>query len=451
MFNETAGSMYEEIENARKKKLRKKHVMKRRITAIVILVFIVLYLGILLNDIRRFHNGEHPLITIGHNVKEYDDGNVETYVSIGWVFRYYMRETINTNEIAPVWSPIKMDNELNRIIVDQNLPEMEKDYKIPDNIAKKDKVDGVLYFYDKDENLLGTYKCILSERDCDKSVSAIQDEDGYRRIYGVPMAIIENRYAFITERKNANTPAQETYVYLYDIAAKHLIGGYEDVRYTTTIKDDDNHEFGVIDNSKYIIKKDGYWGIDEVIKGQVSNFETYRYSYIDYDPETKLYIFKTPNNEWLAFDAEKKYATTPIKETLDSLYYKNDKIYMIAYEKNPTTTKRNYLLYNQDGVNVLSKEDIDDLKAYDKFLAYTKDEQLYIIDYDGAELISAVKLYFTPYQSKVKQYILRIIGNTLVIATPKSQEATHLVDESYYNMDDWSLIKTRENVKETIN
>ena len=450
MFNETAGSMYEEIENARKKKLRKRKLLKRRIIAIIVLILIVSYLGILLNDIRRFHKGDKPLITIGQSTKEYDDGKVETYTSIGWVFRYYMRETINTTEIVPIWSPIKMDSVLNRVIIDQDLPELETNYKIPDNIAKKEKVENVLFFYDKDEKLLGTYKCILSENDCIKSLSAVLEEDGISRIFGTPMSIIENRYVFITEFKNANTQAEEKHVYLYDIQAKHLIASYEDVRYTSTVKDEDNHEFGIIDNSKYIVKKDGLWGIDEVIKGQVSNFEAYRYKYITYDKETSLYVFETPTNEWLAFDANKKYATTPIKETIDSLYYKNDKIYMIAYNKNEATLKRNYLLYNQDAQNVLAKEDIDDLKAYDKFLAYTKDEQLYIIDYDGSELISSLKLHFVPYQSKVKPYTIRIVGNTLVIATPKSQEATHLVDEHYYNMEDWSLIKTRENVKETL-
>ena len=454
MFSETSGSMYEEIENARKKKLRKRYVMKRRIIAIVILAFIVLYLGLLLNDIRRFHKGDHPLITIGQTIKEYDDGKVETYTSIGWVFRYYMRETINTNEIAPIWSPIKKDSVLNRIVKDQDLPEIETNYTIPDNIAKQEKVNGVLFFYDKDENLLGTYKCALSENDCSISKSATQDEDKKSRLYDVPMAIIENIYVFITELKNANSKAEEKHVYLYDISAKHLIAGYQDVRYSTVYTNDNNKNFGLIDNSKYIVKKNDLWGIDEVIKGQVSNFEEFKYQYINYDEETHLYIFETPTdnwgvNKWLAFDAEKKIYTQPISEIIDSFYYKNDRIYILAYTTNETTLKRNYLLYNQEGQNVLSKDDIDDLRAYDKFLAYTKDKKLYIIDYDGKEVISSIQLNFYTIQTKIKKYYIRIIGNTLVISTPKSEEKTHLTDEYYYNMDDWSLTKTRQNVRET--
>ena len=452
MYNGTAGSMYEEIEEARRKKLRKRKIMRRRIIAVIILVIIVSYLLILLNDIRRFYMGQHPLITIGETTKEYDDGKVETYYSIGWVFRYYSRETIRQNEIAPFWSNIKMDKILNRNVNDPDLPELEKDYKVPDNISKKDKVNDILFFYDKDKNLLGTYKCILSEKDCEVSKSAYLDEDQKNRNTITNMAIIDNRYVFITEYKNKNSEAQEQHIYLYDITANHIIAQYEDVRYTLLEKDEDNHEFGVIDSSKYIVKKNKLWGIDEVIKGQVSNFEEYKYKFITYDDETKLYIFKDESNQWVIMNAQTRNYSKPIKETIDKLYYINDKIYIIAYVTNETNFKKNYLLYNQEAVNVLSKENIDDLKAYDKFLAYTNDSKLYIIDYDGVELISSIPLSFTPltkYQSKVQPFTIKILGDTLIISTPKDQTLTHMTTEYYYNIGDWTLIRTRDNVKET--
>ena len=452
MFTESSGSMYEEIENARKQKLRKRKIMKKRIIVIVVLVFILLYLGLFLNDIRRFHKGDKPLITISQTTKEYDDGKVETYSSLGWVFRYYLRETINLNEIAPIWSKIKKDKELDRKVFDDDLPEIETDYIIPDNISKKDKEKGVLFFYDKDENLLGTYKCALSENNCEIATSLVQDEDKKERTYGTKMDIIDNRYVFITEYKNAQTQAEEKHVYLYDISAKHLIAGYQDIRYTTLYVDDDNKNHGLIDNTKYIVKKNDLWGIDEVLKGKVSHFEEYKYDYINFDQETGLYIFEMPKddwgvNKWLAFDANKRLYTQPIQEIIDGFYYKNDRIYVLAYVKNESTSKKNYLLYNQEGENVLTKEDIDDLKAYDKFLAYTKDQYLYIIDYDGSELISSIKLNFVPNQTRVKQYYIKIIGSTLIISTPKEQTKTYLTDEYYYDMNDWSLTKTRKNVK----
>ena len=149
-------------------------------------------------------------------------------------------------------------------------------------------------------------------------------------------------------------------------------------------------------------------------------------------------------------DANNRVYTTPIEETIESLYYKNDKIYMVAYTKDKITFKKNYLLYNQDGKDVLSKEGIDNLKAYDKFLIYTKDKELYIINYDGEEVMVPIKLYLDNYTyGLVKPYTIRILDKTLVITIPQNATTTHLVDEYYYNMDDWSLIRSRKDVRET--
>lgn len=457
MFTSTAGSMYEEIENARKKKLRRRKILKKRIIVIVVLVLVVSYLGLLLNDIRRFKNSEHPLITISSNIKEYDDGKVETYVSLGWVFRYYYRETINDSELVPFWSKIRKDNELNRAVVDEDIPKMEE-YKVPSNPGKNAFVNGVLFFYDKDNNELGTYKCLLSESDCDVATSSYMDEDNRHRPYSLKMGIIDNRYVFIREFKNKGTAAQEYHIYLYDITAKHIIASYQDVRATIISYDDNNNAYGMIDNSKYIVKKHDAWGIDEVIKGKVTNFEDYKYSYINYDENAKLYIFKSPTGEWIndewvtekwtIFNAETKTFSNSFKESIDSLYYKNDKIYIIAYET--VNYKKNYLLYNQDGENVLSKEGIDDLKVYDDFLAYTNDGYLYIIDYDGQEKITPIKLFFTESYTKVKPYSIRLLSDTILISIPQDSNKTHLTNEYYYNLSDFILIRTRENVKETI-
>jgi len=446
MFSETSGSMYEEIERARKKKLRQRKLFARRITAIVILVIVITYLGLLLNDIRRFHNGDKPLITLKHETKEYDDGKVETYKSIGWLFRYYTRETIKDDEIAPFWAKIKMDNVLNRATIDPNLPQLEE-YKVPKNPNKYNMVDGVLFLYDNTEekNLLGTYKCILSEEDCEKATSQILNNDEWTNNY-VEMDYIENRYAFILEYKSKNTQAEEKHYYLFDITANRIIAEYQDVRYSI-LQEEYQKQKGLIENNRFIVKKNDFWGIDEVNKGYVTNYEDYKYKFLAYDSENKIYKMQNTSNEWSAFEPIKRVYTTPIKENVDSIYIKNDKIYIVAYKKE--NYHKTYLLYNEEGVNVLTKEDIDDLKAYDKFLVYTKDDYLYVIDYDGKEVISSVHLYFTYSYSTVKPYKIRVLDNTLIISTPQEQKSTYLTDEYYYNINDWSLTKVRRNVQET--
>ena len=325
----TSGSMYEQIEAQRNQKIRKRKIMRKRIIVITIITIILLYLGLFLIDTGRFSKGEKPLITTNYLKKEYDDGKVETYYSLGWIFRYYTRETINKSEIAPFWKPIEADDQL-YIKPDDDLPEVETGYRVPDNISKKRKVEGVLFFFYKEENLLGTYKCILSNTDCDITYSEVLDEDKVKDNY-IPMDIIEDRYAFITEYKNKGTQAEEVHYYLFDIKAKHLIAEYQGVRYTTVINPNTSDKKGEIDSSRYIVKKNDAWGIDEVIKGRVNNFEEYKYKYITYDEENKLYIFKNKNDEWIVMNANNRVYTKPIEETIDSLYYKNDKIYMVAY------------------------------------------------------------------------------------------------------------------------
>ena len=122
---------------------------------------------------------------------------------------------------------------------------------------------------------------------------------------------------------------------------------------------------------------------------------------------------------------------------------------MITYEE--VSGKRNYRLYNQEGVNVLAKENIDNLIAYDNYLTYVNDSILHIINYDGEELVDNIKIYLTETQqtSKIKQYTLNNKNNVLIIKVPTNNENTHIVDEYHYDTNTWELIK-KINPQETI-
>ena len=445
MYNGTSGSMYEEIEQNRLRKERHAKIMLRRTIVIIVSLIIILYLALIFIDTRRFKNGDNPLITLSVQTKDYDDGHVVTHVSLGWVFRYYNRETITDSEMVPFWKPIKKDNVLKREN-DPTLPEPEKDYKIPSNSMNQEKVDNVLFFFDSEENNLGTYACLLSEHDCEISISDELDDDPK---YGprTKMGIIDNRYVFITEYKNKNTDAEEKHVFLYDLVAKNYIAQYEGIRYTTI----GNDNKGYIDSSKYIIKKNGKWGLDQVIKGQVTNILDYKYLYIKYSNNTNLYILKTDSNKWLTYDANKKIFTTEIAYKIEDLYIVKEKTYVSTYE-DTYEGKKNYKLFNSDGENVLNKDNIDDLVAYDNFLTYTNENKLYLIDYDGNELISGLPLYFPKYSetTKIKQYSIATKGKFLVITISKGTTPTHFVDEYYYNIDDLTLSNTRKDVQVTV-
>ncbi len=442
MFNKSSGSMYEELENARLKKIHKTKIIIRRVIAIIILILIIAYLGLLLTDIKRYHDGNTtPLILTNTTTKEYDDGTVTSYYSIGWVFRFYERETIKSSEIVPFWSKIKMDNVLIRDN-EANLPEVETNYDIPYNYNYANKVSNVLFFYDNDKNLLGTYACILSSTDCEISYSDDLPDDEAKST--TEMGITDNRYVFITEYKNQGTEAEEKHVYLYDIKATRIIAEYQNVRYSK-LDDDDK---GYIDSSKYIIERDGEWGIDQVIKGKVTNLLDYKYDFISYDNDSSLYILKDSSG-WFTYNANTKNFTNPISSKIRTIYIKNDRIYYLTYDIE-YLKKANYKLYTQDGTAALTKENIDNLIPYDNFLTYTNDQVLYVINYDGNQLIEPIKLNFYTYASYgIQPYTLSIDNNTLIIKTPLDNTPTHLTDEYYYDISTWALLKTRTNVKES--
>lgn len=445
MYNETSGMMYEEEEENKRKRERKKKIIRRRIISVIMFSLILIYFIILLVDINRFKNGYKPLIILGEVTKEYDDGYVKTAISIGWVFREYNRETIKDDEMVPIWSPIRMDNVLNRVN-EKDLPEIETDYEIPDNRLNASKVDNVLFFFDANTNLLDTYKCLYSEKDCEIATSQIypSDENQYTPYQ---MGIIDNRYVFITEYQNKDTEAEIKTIFLYDINAKKIIAKYESVRYSTIL---DN--LGYIDNSKYIVKKNGKWGIDQVIKGSVSNVADYTHDQIKFDSNSGMYIFKD-NDKYYGYNANTKDTTEAILEEISKIYYVNDKIYLETKTKDEYYSNIYYYkLYNSDGTNVLSGDKISDFKPYDNFLIYIEDKKVHIINYDGEDLVQEdINVYFDySIYNVVDNLKITITGNTLILSTPKTKEKTHYTDEYYYDTNTWNLIKKRTNVKETL-
>ena len=87
MYNDSAGAMYEQQEKKRTDMFHRRKVLRKRICAIIFLLILLSYFVILLIDTGRYKDGLKPLITIKEEVKEYDDGTVRTYYSLGWVFR----------------------------------------------------------------------------------------------------------------------------------------------------------------------------------------------------------------------------------------------------------------------------------------------------------------------------------------------------------------------------
>ncbi len=415
----------------------------RKIIEIILLILLLVYLILFVVDYFRAQDSTTPLIVLKTKEKEYDDGYVKEYISIGWIYREYRRETITDNEIAPFWSDIKMDDVLIRDNED-NLPEIETDYVIPNNPYKDDQINDVLFFYDENKELLGTYKCLNSTDECHIAISKTleYDNDSYQKY---PMSIIESRYVFIDDYKNSNTPAEEQITYLLDLKANRIIAAYQSVRYATL-----KNELGLIDNSKYIVKKNDLWGIDQVIKGKVTNNTPFDYEYIKYEENTNLYLIK--KDKWQTLDANTSTMSAEFDNQITSTYVSNN-TYLIGiniYDKN--TSKTSYNLYNLDGSSVINKDNIDYLDVFDDFILYTNNLKLYIIDYTGNDKIEPLTLYFNNYDGKygsVLSYYLDINIDEIKITIPQRNYKDRKQNEYYYNKETWELTKTHLDVYET--
>lgn len=441
MYNDSAGAMYEEEEYAKKEALRKRKLLIRRIVVVTSIAIVSLYTILFLIDQSRFKKGQKPLITFKEVTKTYNDGTVISRYGLGWVFREYNRETLLDTEMVPFWKKIRQDYDA-ATTVDTNLPKVISGYDIPDNPDEVEKVEGVLFLYDSGK-LLDTYKCILSDTDCEIATSYLYSDE-VAGMYDIKMDIVDKRYAFIKEYQNKGLEDETSEILLYDIKNKQIIAKYEDIHYSKQ-----ENGKGIIDSSKYIIKKNGLWGIDQVINGRVSNVLNYQYYGINFKFDSKKYILKSDNG-YQIYDASSNTLSENITDKIEDV---------IAFGTNifyTTKTVANdgvfYKLYNANSLECILSDNINFIELHNGFIAYVKENKLYLCDFSGNSLTDVeMPLYFNNYNGKgIKAFSIDTLGNQLRVATPKSNEATHYTNEYYFDSVTYSFIRTRENVKETV-
>ena len=227
MYDDSAGAMYEQEEYARKEALRRKKLLIRRIVVVSTILVVSLHTIFFLVDQSRFKKGQKPLITFKEVTKTYNDGTITSRYGLGWVFREYNRESLLDTEMVPFWKRIRQDYDA-ATTVDSNLPQVVTGYEVPDNPDELEKVDGVIFLYDGG-HLLDTYKCILSDTDCEIATSYLYSDE-VSGMYDVKMSIVDKRYAFIREYQDKGTENEISYVLLYDIKNKQLLAEVDDLQ-----------------------------------------------------------------------------------------------------------------------------------------------------------------------------------------------------------------------------
>ena len=441
MYDDSAGAMYEQEEYARKEALRKKKILIRRIIVVSVISIVSLYTILFLIDQSRFKKGQKPLITFKEVTKTYNDGTVISRYGLGWVFREYNRESLLDTEMVPFFKKIRQDYDA-ATTVDVNLPQVVTDYEIPDNPDELEKVDGVLFLYDGGR-LLDTYKCILSDSDCEIATSYLYSDE-VSGMYDVKMSIVDKRYSFIKEYQDKGTENETSWVLLYDIKNKQVIAKYEDVHYSKQ-----ENGKGIIDSSKYIIKKNGLWGIDQVINGRISNVLDYRYYGINFYFNSKKYVLKSDNG-YQIYDITSNSMSDYITDKIEDIISNGSNTFYTT--KTVSNDGVFYTLYDSKTLTSVLGESVSYIELHNNFIVYVKDSKLYLTDFNGTNLLDReIPLYFNNYNgSGVKAFTVEILGNQLRIVTPKTNENTHYNTEYYFDSVTYSFIRTRENVKETV-
>ena len=441
MYDDSAGAMYEQEEYARKEALRRKKLLIRRIVVVSTILVVSLYTIFFLVDQSRFKKGQKPLITFKEVTKTYNDGTVTSRYGLGWVFREYNRESLLDTEMVPFWKRIRQDYDA-ATTVDSNLPQVVTGYEVPDNPDELEKVDGVIFLYDGG-HLLDTYKCILSDTDCEIATSYLYSDE-VSGMYDVKMSIVDKRYAFIREYQDKGTENETSYVLLYDIKNKQILAKYEDIHYSKR-----ENGKGIIDSSKYIIKKNGLWGIDQVINGRVSNVLDYRYYGINFYFNSKKYVLKSDEG-YQIYDINANSFSNFITDKIEDIVGSGTNTFYTTKTVNNNGVF--YTLYNANTLESVLDNTASYIELHNGFIAYVRDNKLYLSDFSGNNLLDReIPLYFNNYNgSGVKAFTVEILGNQLRIATPKTNEQTHYVTEYYFDSVTYSFIRTRENVKETV-
>lgn len=441
MYDDSAGAMYEQEEYARKEALRKKKILIRRIIVVSVISLASLYTIFFLIDQGRFKKGQKPLITFKEVTKTYNDGTVTSRYGLGWVFREYNRESLLDTEMVPFFKKIRQDYDA-ATTIDSNLPKVVTGYEIPDNPDELEKVDGVLFLYDGGR-LLDTYKCILSDSDCEIAPSYLYSDE-VSGMYDVKMSIVDKRYAFIKEYQDKGTENETSWVLLYDIKNKQILAKYEDIHYSKQ-----ENGKGIIDSSKYIIKKNGLWGIDQVINGRISNVLDYRYYGINFYFNSKKYVLKSDNG-YQIYDLTNNNMSDYITDKIEDIVGSGSNTFYTT--KTVSNDGVFYTLYDSKTLTSVLGENVSYIELHNNFIVYVKDSKLYLTDFSGTNLLDReIPLYFNNYNGEgVKAFTVEVLGNQLRIVTPKTKEVTHYNAEYYFDSVTYSFIKTRENVKETV-
>lgn len=367
---------------------------KKKMIELIVLIFLILWgLVFIINYVR--YTDSKPLILAIHVSKEYDDGVLDEYIGLGYIYRSYRRTSISREEFVPFWVMRETPQS------EADLPKALTDYEVPNNSRHADKFRGLLYYYSKGK-LLGTYKCINSSGNCEKATGGY---DKYNIVNTDPINRLEkqrtmntlyDKFAFVDDSADQEISyGNSNYVrtiYLYNFLdeEKEILAKFADVKESTYIE---NKDLADGENNRYIVKsaENNKWGLISISEnGNITEVLPYEYESINYDTDTGYYIL-CKDNIWFIYDLQDK--KTVSAESVDPIYdvWRNDNLtYYFKTGRTRTIGEEtfvDYKIYRIDGKEFLNVDKVTLIVPRSNCVFYLTsiDNVLHFIDYSKEE------------------------------------------------------------------
>ena len=385
-------------------------VSSKKLIEIGVLVFLIVWGCIFAYDYIRYSHGDKPMFAVCKTIDKYKDGTVDECYGIGYVYRAYNRVVLSDEEFGPFWLPRRNPP------AENDLPSIEYGYNVPENPRHLDKYMGLLYFYDKERDLLDTYKCIHSSLDCMKATGGWDD---YNTVNKNPltkleephtMAIMYDKFAWVDDstiqdiKYGDNGYSRIIYLFQFKTGKSEsdkgkILARYADIKESTY---DEFKDLADGENHRYIVQnKDNLkWGLIKVNEsGSIDEVLPFEYESISYDIDTKYYILCKDKN-WYIYDLnnEKVVSAESVDPIYDvwrnhnnTFYFKTGRDRTIGSE-----TIIDYKIYRIDGKEFLNIDKVTSIDERASYVMYvtSEDNKLHFIDYGKNEKYT-VQLYFS--------------------------------------------------------
>lgn len=427
---------------------------KKWIEIIAIVAGILWAILLLINYIN--YTKSKPLLLAIHNTTEYDDGYVEEYISLGYVYRIYNRVSIAREELVPFW------------VVKEN-PEAEPDLpkvevipldEVPSNPRRQDKIRGLLYFYSSKRELLGVYKCVNSNGKCEKAYSGW---DKYNTSNKDPLTKIDEnlhtigtvheKFAFVDDSiEQSTTYGTDTYqriIYLYQFTEgeEHILAKYSDIKESSY---DAEKEIASGDYDKFIVRdfESNKWGVISISEGgEIKEELSFEYDSIDFDEDTKYYIL-CKNEIWTIYDLKnQKQVSGESEDPIYNVWSNNNLTYYYKTGKDRYITTNTYVVdykvYRlEDNKPFLDVPHVTQVIEKGNCIAYiTQDDSiLHFMDYGRVERYKLQLAFYEMRHTELTNpafVIWRESEKYMTLRIYKGRELGNDYDTETINIDNW--------------